>query len=346
MTNYSNYGKIESNSVILRITALWGFSEAALGGILHAFKIPFTGLFIGGAAVIFISLLSAFSDKKNIIIRSTLVVILIKAIISPYTPLTAYLAVFIQGLLGFIFFSLLKPPIIASVTLGLVTSLLSAVQKVIILTIVYGNTLWESVDVFSDYVLKQFVENPELNFSLSMSLIIMYISLHTAGGIMFGILGGKLPIWITEFDKNKLKELNHSIMEFDIPVRKRKHKKWWGRLSGLLIILVSLFLIILSYRYEKIDSSFANQIMFMLGRSVIILIVWYYVLSPYILKIFKKYLLKKRVRYSEEIENSIKMFPLIRSAIKASWAFSDSKTGIERYKYFITVLILYVLFEN
>ena len=48
-----------------RITALWGFSEATLGGILHAFKIPFTGLFVGSAAVIFISLIAHFTNETS-----------------------------------------------------------------------------------------------------------------------------------------------------------------------------------------------------------------------------------------------------------------------------------------
>jgi len=49
-----------------RITALWAFSESAFGGILHAFKIPFRGLFIASAAVLFISLIALFSkNNKN-----------------------------------------------------------------------------------------------------------------------------------------------------------------------------------------------------------------------------------------------------------------------------------------
>ncbi|MCK5088079.1 MAG: hypothetical protein KAQ90_11190, partial [Melioribacteraceae bacterium] len=66
-----------------RLTALWAFSEAALGGILHALKIPLTGLFVGGAAVIFISLIAYYSEKKHAILRATLLVVIVKFVVAP-----------------------------------------------------------------------------------------------------------------------------------------------------------------------------------------------------------------------------------------------------------------------
>lgn len=45
---------------VIRITALWAFSESAFGGILHALTIPLRGLFIASAAVLFISLIALF----------------------------------------------------------------------------------------------------------------------------------------------------------------------------------------------------------------------------------------------------------------------------------------------
>jgi len=89
---------------VWKLTALWAFSEAALGGILHAFKVPMRGIFIGGSAAILISLIAYFSDRKGTVLKSTLLVILIKGIVSPHTPLTAYFAVFLQGFIGEILF--------------------------------------------------------------------------------------------------------------------------------------------------------------------------------------------------------------------------------------------------
>ena len=95
----------EERLSFLRITALWAFSESAFGGILHALAIPFRGLFISSAAVLFISLIALFSKSSKEILKATLIVILIKALVSPHSPLAAYFAVSLQGVLGYLLFS-------------------------------------------------------------------------------------------------------------------------------------------------------------------------------------------------------------------------------------------------
>jgi len=68
---------------------------------MHALKLPFTGFFVGGFAVLCIGLLAHISHKNAaVILRSTLLVVLVKAIVSPYSPPTAYLAVSFQGVIG------------------------------------------------------------------------------------------------------------------------------------------------------------------------------------------------------------------------------------------------------
>jgi len=75
----------EDRFSVLKITALWGFSEAAFGGILHALTIPLRGLFISSAAVLFISLIALFSKNSKEILKATLIVVLIKAVVSPHS---------------------------------------------------------------------------------------------------------------------------------------------------------------------------------------------------------------------------------------------------------------------
>jgi hypothetical protein len=49
--------------MVQRLTALWALSEAAFGGVLHAFQVPFTGLFINASAIIFITLIAYYSKN-------------------------------------------------------------------------------------------------------------------------------------------------------------------------------------------------------------------------------------------------------------------------------------------
>ncbi|MCB0574936.1 MAG: hypothetical protein KDC61_10270, partial [Saprospiraceae bacterium] len=82
------------SDVILRLTALWAFSESALGGVMHALKIPFTGLLVGGFAVLSIGMIAHVSHRRaGAVLRATMLVVLVKAVVSPHSPPTAYLAV-------------------------------------------------------------------------------------------------------------------------------------------------------------------------------------------------------------------------------------------------------------
>jgi hypothetical protein len=138
-----------------RLTALWALSESALGGLLHAFNIPFTGLLINSSAIIFMVMIAAATNKKGWILRATLIVIIVKGIVSPYTPLTAYLAVAFQGAMGELLLRSRKHLLLPVLLLGIITLFQSAIQKIIILTVVYGKALWESIDIFGNLVLSQ-----------------------------------------------------------------------------------------------------------------------------------------------------------------------------------------------
>jgi hypothetical protein len=73
---------------IERLTALWALSESGLGGIMHAIKIPFTGLIVGGIAVIIVSLICVLSGCRwKLVGQSLLIVLAIKMAISPHALL-------------------------------------------------------------------------------------------------------------------------------------------------------------------------------------------------------------------------------------------------------------------
>lgn len=67
-----------SDYLIARLTALWALAESGLGGYMHAMKIPFTGIVLGGTAIVVISLIAWFSTTPfKSIIRATLLVLLV-----------------------------------------------------------------------------------------------------------------------------------------------------------------------------------------------------------------------------------------------------------------------------
>lgn len=341
--------KEDSSFVIIgRLTALWAFSEAALGGILHAFRIPFKGIFISGSAAILISLIAHFSNHRGAILKSTLLVILIKGLVSPHTPLTAYFAVLLQGIMGELLFFNKSFYRISALLLATITLLFSSVQKILILTIVFGNTLWESIDEFTSFVISKFItEGSDVSIQFSYILIGAYLGLYTISGFFIGLFAGKLPDRIIEINKSNLLNaalINNSISENEL--NNRTHKRWWKRTSALLLFLFFITIVIVSYIYPDFGSNKAYEIGIMLIRAIVILVLWYTVIGPLLLKGLRKYFNRKKSLYSSEITKIVDTFPRLRTIASHSWKLSQQEKGIRRIKSFITYLIASLLITD
>ena len=142
-------------SLLTRLTALWALSESGLGGFMHALKIPFTGFFLGGFAIVIITLIAHHTHHKSkSILQATLLVILVKALVSPHSPPMAYIAVAFQGLSGLALFALIPNTRLAAALFGLIALMESAVQKFLVMTLIFGKSLWEALDLFVKAILK------------------------------------------------------------------------------------------------------------------------------------------------------------------------------------------------
>ena len=135
---------VNQNESNYRIAAIWAFAESGLGGLMHAFKIPFTGIFVGGMAVLMLILL-AHQSKFKVILQTTLLVMLVKLIASPQAPPPAYLAVAFQGLSAAIIYTLIRNKILATFIFTILAMMESALQKIIITTLIYGNVIFSHI---------------------------------------------------------------------------------------------------------------------------------------------------------------------------------------------------------
>ena len=330
------FNKTEDRISILKITALWAFSESAFGGILHALTIPLRGLFISSAAVLFISLIALFSKSSKEILKATLIVVLIKALVSPHSPLAAYLAVSLQGVLGYLLFSSRKFYKLSALLLGLLVLFFSGMQKIIILTILFGNTLWESLDLFIEQVSSEIfkVNHPDINYGYV--LIAAYVLLHLIAGLFIGLYAGRLPERINHY-KNIIPASIENITGEEIPRKeKRKKRSWFLRPTGFFIIVVSAGVIILSYLSPKLEENVTTSVLIMLVRSLVITLVWYMLLAPIATKLFQKFIAKRKSEYSKDLEIIISMFPKFKEIVNYCWKLSKDKKGYKRIRYFLS----------
>lgn len=341
----SRYTEHKTNLVdVKRITAIWAFSESAFGGILHALKIPFTGMVIGGTAVIFITLIANYSDKKSNILKSTLLVILVKAFVSPHSPLTAYFAVALQGFLGFALFSIVPHKKAASVLLGLFSLLFSAFQRLIVLTVLFGTTFWDAFDMFINYIISQ-IGLDHSKFSYSLAITWIYCLVHVAFGIYIGYKAGKIPDWLEVRAIKMQKEdidFRHIEEHFERD-RKRRSKRWWQRPSGIIILIVSLTVMVVSYFSDELGMTKSYQILIMIIRSFVISFTWFLIISPLLLQLLNKFIEKNKLKHVDEINFITNFFPSFRTIVNYCWMKSAEKKGLKRAKLFMTDSLVLLL---
>ncbi len=175
------------NQIYYRLIALWVLCESVLGGIIHGFKLPFSGLIIGSSAVICICLIAFYVPVKGAILKATIIVAIFKMMLSPQTPPTAYIAVFFQGLMGQILFYNLKYYKISCIILGMLALVESAGQRILVLTILYGTSFWKAVNQFISKLTHQ---TSITNYS--MLIAGGYLFFHFIFGMLVGLFAYNL----------------------------------------------------------------------------------------------------------------------------------------------------------
>ncbi len=317
---------VQTSPAVFRLTVLWALCESALGGIMHALKIPFTGFFVGGFAAICIGIIAHYSQFSfRQIMQATLLVILVKSAVSPHSPVAAYFAVAFQGLFGAIIYCSIKNYALASVLFGFIALTESAIQKFILLTILFGKSVWQALDALVIDVLKIF--SLDADFSFSFYLVGVYILIYALWGILIGWWIAKLPTTIATRSIeiiSGLREIENKNTPSMLPEKKtaRTHKFFW----------VVVFLSVITFVFINKNSS--QQVIYVLLRTLAVLFMVFYVITPLL-----QWLLEKSSQKNKEAMDAlVEQLPHVQKMVKPSWQLAKGN-----YKEFVFILLVAVL---
>ncbi|MFT5242351.1 MAG: hypothetical protein ACJA1H_000259 [Glaciecola sp.] len=317
-----------NKSIIDKLTALWALNESGLGGFLHVFNTPFTGLIVGGISILLISLIAYYAENKwQAILKALLIVLIIKMAVSPYSPFGAYVAVSFQALFGAFLFSNFSWKGATLMVLGMVTFLESAVQKIFILTIVYGNGLWDAINIYGAWIQKkmEFVSQT----STTSVLITIYLLVYGICGLLAGVFIKSMITIIS----NKT-EVDFYIEPDTLDLDKTKSKASF-KTKVIWVWLITVVIIVLAFILFGGDLLGWEKGVYIMLRSFLILMLWYLIIGPLLLKLVRKYLNKKESQYKEDITNAMDLFPYFRQIISCTWKETKDLKGYMRFKYFI-----------
>jgi hypothetical protein len=324
---------------IQRLTALWAFNECGLGGILHAINSPFTGLLVGGIAMISIAFIASLArDKWGAVMTSLVVVLVIKGLVSPHTSPTAYIAVTFQAVTGALIYRYIPGLLIGSLLFVTLGQMESAAQRLLTLTILYGNTLWEAVNIWGDWVFDKW--NIILPFSSARLVIYIYLLIHFIAGLLIGWMvyriiraahrhwgDARYQLVLDQGDKRSL---------FDH--RKHPRRKW----KRYLFLVVVMIMIVLAYLINPASNDVMKGLI-AVARSLLLLAVWFVFLGPLVMKVIQKYLAKKHGYLSQQVDHTMDMMPHLAWIIEKAWRESGEVQKTGKWKAFILTALLYIL---
>ncbi len=332
----------ESGLAVERLTALWVLNEAGLGGLMHALKSPFTGIIVGGTAIVLITLIAYFAKQRTrAILKATAIVLIIKATVSPHSPLPAYFAVTFQAMIGALLFGVFSNLRVAALLLGIIGLVETALQKVLVMTIIYGNSIWKSIDVFVNYVLQQlsFI-NAGSDFSASVWLVSGYLGMHVLAGVFIGRLAGLLPGEIMNALRASRPRFESGAFAPQIEAARARRPFWKSKIVKLLFLL-TIIAATLTFLTPAMDGSPKGWHVVL--RAATVLLFWYFIAAPVLMKLLRKFLKRKKARYGHEIENALRLFPQLKAYAAALWNEQTHEKGRQRWKQFLVALIVFAL---
>jgi hypothetical protein len=318
----------ESLQVQNRVIAVWALAEGTLGGILHGLHIPVTGLVVGSISVCCLALLARLNHRPGNLMKATVLVLLIKAMLSPHTPPAAYFAVFSQGLAAELFFASPAHFKVKSYFFGILTQLQSAIQHLIVVTVVFGMGLWQAFDKYLDQVMQKLGIEGE---SYALYLAVIYVALHAVMGIFIGWVAGNLPDWLPKRPTPALPETTNAV---DLNLKPKPHG--FKLKPGLWLIWLLLLLVFLQ-SYFGLGPQILPQtkVVQILVRSALIATAWYFLISPLLLKMVHQWLQRKKGPLQNELEAILNLLPETKAILSHCWKQTTALAGLKRLKAFV-----------
>jgi hypothetical protein len=318
--------------IYYRLIALWVVCEAFMGGIIHGLKLPVSGLIVGGAAVICICLIAWYYPVRGAILRATIIVAIFKMMLSPQSPMPAYIAVFFQGLVAEAIFINKGSYRFNCLLFAILALVESGVQRLLVMTLVFGMDIWKAINIFINGITG---EENITNYSYYLAAI--YVLMHFIAGIAIGWFAGKIPNEEKAFffERKFIIPWGEEENNIQPTPQKKKHTKWI--LIIIYIILAGLFIQSAVFPENAILPS--NMIIKLILRSTLIIFSWVLIINPLLKGLLYRWLEKKKSAAGEEIKEITRLIPSMQSLIEKSWKLSAHKNILKRLALFAKIVV-------
>ncbi|MEQ1744576.1 MAG: hypothetical protein ABMA02_04065, partial [Saprospiraceae bacterium] len=269
--------------------------------------------------------------------RATLLVILVKALVSPHTPPTAYLAVAFQGTAGALLLCYLRPFGLAALLYGFLAITESALQKLLTLYLFFGKSLIEATDIFFADVLRVF--GVQSGVSWAWAAVYAYVGLYAVWGLVLGIW---LPLLPGQLERRAAEYANVQLeaSPFDAEVSKKMGRKWLG--AGFVLLFITL-----TFVFAGGKAVGGQKALYAVLRTVAVLVMWFFLLQPVVAYFFKRWAERRAEQERGTLAQIMDFMPDLRSQAVPLYRYvARHHAGWRRWPEFVLALFVRALFRG
>jgi len=207
------------------------------------------------------------------------------------------------------------------------------VQHLIVLLVVFGVDFWQALDQY----LNKLTESWGLTgVPYALYFAIGYIGVHILVGVLVGWLAAQLPAWLRKQNQPGKTVASDAEKVEAIPQKSLNLKK--KRRFNLIFLLIWILLLgFFLQSYFNIGPAIlpkakALQIII---RSVLLVSIWYFVVSPFLLGYLHKWLLHRRGPLQTQLQAILDLLPETQNQFRESWQQSAHLKKLARLRFFL-----------
>ncbi len=312
-----------SSSIFTRLIYLWAFVEGILGGMIHLFHLPVSGFIIGGFSVAINSTIAKFSkpDFRTWLLGLGLV-LAAKFMLSPYSPVGAYIAVGFQGIAAIVIYSVLGVNRVSVYGYSILVMLESAAQKPLMAYLILGKQWFDELIAVSHSFFGSFASEVFIKVS-----VIAYLLLYLIVGVLVAAATVHIIKTITSY------QLPESFFESRTSLEILTSQKGGGNIKNTF---VGIFIfIILTFCFFYTDWKLILKLCFGLFL--------YLILLPYLLRLCLRRFIAK---HDGALSGIVHSLPEIKDNIVRSHHFTKILNGWPRLRQFVFLSIYSNVFHH
>jgi hypothetical protein len=321
------------NSIVqLRLIYFWAYVEAGLAGLLHALHLPITGFVAGGLSIIVNVLLVHYSDgKMSLLCKALGIVLAIKFMLSPFTPVGAYVAVCFQGLSAICIFYFVTLNRWSIALFAILVMLESALQKPFLAYLFFGKQF-----------LLSSIAMVKATFGISQTgaierfyfLFFVYLMLYVLWALLiaFWTLSIRNKLEKKELTEQEITTIASFRCKTKIATSSFRHLKT----PVIFVLSFAFLLLIFPFIVHQLTWFYALRL------GLILLSVLF--VFPYLIRKHQAFLFKKNEGF---VHDMLTQLPLIKHRTALAWELSKNYVWYQRVRHFVFYAIwLNVFYET